>query len=539
MTPCSRLYQRKVSTATGEYNRNEQTKEANVNIFRIQCEFANVLYSSYSRLIPETARQTGPRISEIIDDILLMIFNQATFGDVRNALRLSQVCQKWRQMTKQYPLLWSTISDDTEGGWKIGYEFFNLCLYLSRSADININLSFWRRWNPLHDTGGILDLLALHAHKVAFLKINTTAEDLFYFLAHKPQLDARRIKSWIWETGRPADYRSARYHMVPRSVDISPLCSLEFSDIRDLGFSWVAPPTESTIWNNKRSIYLDQIPRRNVDDYMDIFTRSTDLEGFYLRSVVIPGAYKPKSSQISMNNLRRLDLMDIPFEGLVYFLDSVYMPNLNHFGTRPTPPRMDGATILSLLKYRPNVTSVFGHIISLEIVSSGLGYTGEVFSGQSTDGSYSAWISVLYHEEELDLPLRTQILHLFPNLQDLRFKHGIKFKHWEGMKAPNVKCLSIVSGTWGFGGLQDMVREECFPRLNRLKIIDCDLVGDYALSYLEGVLNTETQGCVLEIQNVEGISRKAASEHCTTFGLELVWKEVEKQRKYLYPSPPS
>jgi len=227
-----------------------------------------------------------------------------------------------------------------------------------------------------------------------------------------------------------------------------------------------------------------------------------------------------------MNNLRRLDLMDIPFEGLVYFLDSVYMPNLNHFGTRPTPPRMDGATILSLLSHRPNVTSVFGRITSLDIVSSALSHTSEVFSGQSTDGSYTAWISVLYHEEGLDLPLRTQILHLFPNLQDLRFKHGINFQHWEGMKAPNVKCLSIMSGTSGFYGLQDMVREEYFPHLNRLKIIDCVLDGNHVLSYLEGVLDTETQGCILEMQNVGGISYEGASEHCRTFGLELIWREM-------------
>lgn len=415
-------------------------------------------------------------------------------------------------------------------------DFLKRCFDLAQNAELCVDLDIGTcsRKYP-KTTFDVLDILAHHAHQIAHLRIESSLDALVYFASKHPVLDPLRIKTWVWKPDFSRDYLSvplteANASLIGVGWPWEPLLSLgsASSNIRRLGFAWVAPPLDSPIWGHKSEIHLDQIDFVTFDDYIEVITRSPQLEIFKVRGLMTDGPHRRRDS-ISMDHLRVLSLMDVPFPGLSYFFNTISLPCLMELSIRPALPEIPDETIHTLLASPFIPLPLLKRITSVTMQSFGFAIAGELFEGYSNDKTAKIFISLVYRGG-FSKEIRRKVLDLFPSLSELTMEYdgtclfGVDI--FEGSALVNLKKLIVLPERWilWVPGSE----RSTLPKLTEITITGCRIgIGDFTLI---NKLLCGGKKRVLILQDVKGISKTAARGLAISCGIDLVWRTTPADR---------
>ncbi|KIJ32820.1 hypothetical protein M422DRAFT_35700 [Sphaerobolus stellatus SS14] len=469
--------------------------------------------------------------AEIVQGIFLL----SAGGDMRTAVRISHVCGAWRTLARSCSPLWATITKDEtnksnnhEGTNKL--DLLTMCLELSANADLDIRLIFGSSCRcdrclaedpPYKET---LDLLLPYTSRITSLEVESEPEQLIYFLTRNP-VWSPNLKLWIWQGNGRRD--SSRF---PWDSSVKPQLELArglyrpqiSTAIRKIGFAYAAPPAESSIWEGKDEIHLDQVPARSLVAYMDIMGRSPSLRIFRFRGKLseeryaTPGLFIPRP----MENLQHLELLDMTLQGIIHIFETISFPNLQHLGVRPDLPEVEGETILSMMRRNPRSIAMCEAITSLTSTRSGLGRSGEIISATSADGKVTLFISIVLHNGFSD-NITNGLYQLFPNVQEVSFQYGIC---WKETAAPHVEKVTLLSTP--AINLKALIRDKLFPNVTQL-VIQRGSISEYNAPIVDAFLSGSGER-TLVFRDVYQVSESYAREKSNQIGTTFIWEKSEK-----------
>jgi len=409
-----------------------------------------------------------------------------------------------------------------------------MCLERSRDSDLSIDINLWYpRMKTSNDlVFEILDMFLSHVPRIAYLLVGSSPAGLSHFLCKKPAFDPARLQTWIWRTVIPWNLHTFSPLDVqgPHNIDWdftlphNPSPSI----LNRIGFAWVAPPIKSYIWDDKKEIYLDQLPSQNFDEYIDIMTRSPQLQVFSVRGTITNGPYSSRTP-IRLDSLCRLSLFHVPYPGLAHLFKAILCPNLMHLSITPCLPEIPGQTMYTLLTSPSDPLSLLKKITVIKEEATGLVRASDMLSGHSKDGLATISINLLYRDFFPSFAIRDRIYYLFPNLEELEmdyfhvpFDSSYYFTH--PLTCVSLQKLIILYPSFYALRLAEIVIS--LPNLSNLTIQYAKIQAD-DFAIIDKLLGS--RGCrVLVFRDVEleGLDGELVHELTRKYGLEsVVWEE--------------
>ncbi|KIJ57171.1 hypothetical protein M422DRAFT_23270 [Sphaerobolus stellatus SS14] len=501
--------------------------------------------------------QFFPPVSTCVpDDVLCLIFYQI-IPDLRTIHRISLVSKQWRAVSTGYPLLWANIIDQ-HPTWHVNYNLLLKSLQLSKPTELTIKLNLKRWKRPINLVA--LGILFSHLDRTTHFEVIAGVDDVEHLLQRK-SLRASSLRSWIW---KDVDDLEARLTGMPEVVrDVvsfatqSTLRSLEdVPHLRDVAFFWATPLDDSKIWDNKRFIQITHQSIRDIDAYINLISRSPELEELKLKTRLefSHSYWTRRPIPLEMPWLNRLELIYCSITNISQFLDSVSMPNLKHLAIRPTwiANFVGGVTIYNIFSECRNLIPLLVDIATLTsefhetLPPNGAESThdperlsrpdqrAEILFGQSRDGDASIWI-YLDRYYKFNVKGRHGVLELFPYLEELhflrapegpqeRYNHRIRTQHntYDNIRHISFRELHILDQQ----SKEAIWLDLALHYLETLRITDSRMDNvdqDVGRIFRPGPPSYVRRLRTLELYNVTGVEEAEVRKLCEKEGIQLVW----------------
>ncbi|KAF8582466.1 hypothetical protein K439DRAFT_1635258 [Ramaria rubella] len=464
-------------------------------------------------------------INRLSDDLMYLIFREASRNNPIQAVNISQVCRRWRYIALDQASLWTRVDGQS-------LAITELCLRLSKEAPLDFVI------NPLDEGVGRLPYSELfprfihpYIHRIKSLDIKLDTEKLKYVLPHLAQCSLPLLESLSIKPSNdyilPAAARSVQGEIGALPVHIDKLPRL-----RRLEFTQFAPSPESPIWVGMESLTLRNLqPKRTWAEYLQVLARSPDMMYLEIEELHNHAGHIPKP--LHMTHLTCVNLV-CSAGGASQLLSSVHMPNLVelririedyshwHFlaGNHATPP------LFGYLHFPDNPLPLLERIRFLELCDTTTSVDkGSWFSlrGQCDAGdnancnlevAHCGSPGALYHH----------VLELFSGLQSLKICFNDEESwSWDIGVSSTLRTL-ILHGYNSHLILEDIVEGYCLPNLDRIELVNSQTCPPF---YHISALLRRSDTPSVYISGCPNIVQEAAQILCQNAGITLEWAPME------------